>query len=146
MLKFIFYLKRGFSQQARCKVFPDVVDLGNIPVALPQKRLALLRNPLTVPITVQLSVPDDGYEVPLVLNAQNVRDHLPINVDDPVYCLTQILENEYNEKPDDAEVNTVEHEEDEEEELETEMSQQSYHSLKEECSSYSTAFEEFALG
>ena len=121
--------------------------MGSIPVALPQKRLALLRNPLTVPITVQLYVPEDGYEIPLVLNAQNIRDHLPINVDDPVYHLTQILENEYNEKPGNKEGNIGANEENEdEEELGTEMSQQSYQSIREECSSYSSAFEEFALG
>ncbi|KNC22402.1 hypothetical protein FF38_04659, partial [Lucilia cuprina] len=78
-------LIKGYSQHIRVKCFPDIVDYGEIPIAIPQKRLVLLMNPLTVPITVQCTVRNDGNETPLILNARNIEEHLPITVNDPFY-------------------------------------------------------------
>lgn len=153
----IYFLKRGYSQQARCKCFPDIVDFGQIPVALPQRRLALIRNPLAVPITVQLSVPHDGYEIPLVLNIQNVNTPTPINVNDPVHFLTEILQNEYNHKSEgqnEDEYIEKEHKREKDKDIEKckqdlldrTSSTQSIRSVEDECSSYSTEFEEMTLG
>ncbi|XP_065356796.1 uncharacterized protein LOC135951140 [Calliphora vicina] len=80
---------KGYSKHVRVKCFPDIIDLGVTPIAMPQKRLVLLMNPLTVPLTVQCTVKDDGNEIPLVLNTRNVEEHLPITVNDPFHYLQQ---------------------------------------------------------
>lgn len=76
---------RGYSQQVRVKCFPDLLDLGTVPICVPQNRLVLLMNPLAVPITIQCTVPEDGKETPLILNVSNTDEYLPIHVKDPNY-------------------------------------------------------------
>uniref|UniRef100_A0A1I8MUJ3 Uncharacterized protein n=1 Tax=Musca domestica TaxID=7370 RepID=A0A1I8MUJ3_MUSDO len=144
-------LIRGVSQQVRVKCFPDIIDLDIVPVCVPQKRLVLLMNPLSVPITVQCCVPNDGIETPLVLNINDTNQHLPINVKDPIIHMLECQENEeiISRLDDDdsrVEVNCgnmiVEMKN-------SEMSLQTYRSMinydSSSITSYSTEFQEEAL-
>lgn len=61
-----------------------MIELGTIPVGVPQKRFLLVINPLSVPCAIQCSFKDDGEDPPLVLNIDDVDDLLPITVKDPI--------------------------------------------------------------
>lgn len=109
-------------------------------------------NPLSVPITVQCSIPNDGIETPLVLNVTDTNQHLPINVKDPVIHMRECQENEEiisRLDDDDSRVevncgnmiNEIKN---------SEMSVQTYRSMinydSSSMTSYSTEFQEEALG
>ncbi|XP_061398688.1 uncharacterized protein LOC133334406 [Musca vetustissima] len=142
---------RGISQQVRVKCFPEVLELNSIPICVPQKRLVLIINPLSVPITVQCTVPNDGIEIPLVLNVNETHDHLPITVKDPVKHMQECHKEEeisLRLKKDDAEIRS--NEENAIVELEnSEISLQTYRSIRiddnSSMTSYSTEFQENAL-
>lgn len=74
------------------RTFPQLVEFGSIPVAVPQKRYMLLMNPLAVPITLQVKPTDDGEETPLVLNIRDSTEMLPITIRDPIRHLQSVHE------------------------------------------------------
>ncbi|ALC39538.1 CG15824 [Drosophila busckii] len=77
-------LIKGTGQHVQLRTFPQLVEFGSIPIAVPQKRFMLLMNPLAVPITLQVTTTDDGEEQPLVLNIRDSTEMLPITVRDPI--------------------------------------------------------------
>ncbi|XP_017132038.1 uncharacterized protein LOC108149140 isoform X1 [Drosophila elegans] len=83
---------KGTGQPVQLRTFPQLVEFGSIPMAVPQKRYMLLMNPLAVPITLQVKPTDDGEETPLVLNIRNSTEMLPITVRDPIRHLQQVHE------------------------------------------------------
>ncbi|KAH8412221.1 hypothetical protein KR009_000536, partial [Drosophila setifemur] len=83
---------KGTGQQVQLRTFPQVVEFGSIPMAVPQKRYMLLMNPLAVPITLQVKPTDDGEETPLVLNIRDSTEMLPITVRDPIRHLQTVHE------------------------------------------------------
>lgn len=127
----------------RVKCFPDIIELGVIPIAIPQKRLVLLMNPLAVPITVECTIRDDGSETPLVLDAPNVNDHLPITVKDPFYYMKTSTNEENDLENYQAEEQKIKFQFSSEEQ---EISLPSERSEIEDNSSYSSEFEKLALG
>ncbi|XP_075147702.1 uncharacterized protein LOC142221779 [Haematobia irritans] len=146
---------RGISQQVKVKCFPDLLDLGRVPICVPQKHLVLLINPLTVPIAVKCFIPEDGIETPLVLNVIDTDEHLPIHVKDPIYSM-HVYEGQKDDDDDasvfgnkihgcgettTAELNF---------QIDGKVSQLSYRSVmsvssSSQMTSYSTEFEEQAL-
>ncbi|KAH8278034.1 hypothetical protein KR026_003841, partial [Drosophila bipectinata] len=83
---------KGTGQQVQLRTFPQLVEFGSIPVAVPQKRYMLLMNPLAVPITLQVKPTDDGEETPLVLNIRDSTEMLPITIRDPIRHLQRVHE------------------------------------------------------
>ncbi|KAH8323278.1 hypothetical protein KR067_004291, partial [Drosophila pandora] len=83
---------KGTGQQVQLRTFPQLVEFGSIPVAVPQKRYMLLMNPLAVPITLQVKPTDDGEETPLVLNIRDSTEMLPITIRDPIRHLQNVHE------------------------------------------------------
>ncbi|EDW03468.1 GH10488 [Drosophila grimshawi] len=75
---------KGTGQHIQLRTFPELVEFGSIPFAVPQKRFMLLMNPLSVPITLQVTVNDDGAEQPLVFNIRDPIEMLPITIRDPI--------------------------------------------------------------
>lgn len=75
---------RGTGQHVQLRTFPQLVEFGTIPFAVPQKRFMLLMNPLAVPITLQVHATEDGEEQPLVFNIRETNNILPITVRDPI--------------------------------------------------------------
>ncbi|XP_030565466.1 uncharacterized protein LOC115765868 isoform X5 [Drosophila novamexicana] len=102
---------KGVGQHVQLRTFPQLVEFGSIPFAVPQKRLMLLMNPLAVPITMQVTATDDGSEQPLVFNIRDSTEMLPITIRDPIKHLQQVHEDlrgpnyDVNEK---IELSTVE--------------------------------------
>ncbi|XP_033235264.1 uncharacterized protein [Drosophila pseudoobscura] len=97
------YLK-GTGQHVQLRTFPQLVEFGSIPMAVPQKRYMLLMNPLAVPITLQVKASDDGEEQPLVLNIRDSTEMLPITVRDPIKHLQRAHEDMRN---DSLEYNSI---------------------------------------
>ncbi|XP_067624734.1 uncharacterized protein [Eurosta solidaginis] len=97
---------KGQSIHARLKIFPDVLQFGVVPFGIPCKRLVLLVNPFMVPVTVQVTVGDDGDETPLVLNVEDADGLQPITVKDYVTAMLEMA----NEKnyDNEAEEHTIE--------------------------------------
>uniref|UniRef100_A0A6P4E058 Uncharacterized protein LOC108037644 n=1 Tax=Drosophila rhopaloa TaxID=1041015 RepID=A0A6P4E058_DRORH len=92
---------KGTGQPVQLRTFPQLVEFGSIPMAVPQKRYMLLMNPLAVPITLQVKPTDDGEETPLVLNIRNSTEMLPITVRDPIRHLQQVHEELQNHEPEE---------------------------------------------
>ncbi|XP_068141752.1 uncharacterized protein [Drosophila tropicalis] len=85
-------LVKGAGQHVQLRTFPQLVEFGSIPMAVPQKRYMLLMNPLAVPITLQVHATEDGEEQPLVLNIRDSSEMLPITVRDPISHLQRVHE------------------------------------------------------
>ncbi|XP_030384254.1 uncharacterized protein LOC115631593 [Scaptodrosophila lebanonensis] len=83
---------RGIGQYVQLRTFPQLVEFGSIPIAVPQKRYMLLMNPLAVPITLQVHATEDGEEQPLVLNIRDSTEMLPITIRDPIKHLQMVHE------------------------------------------------------
>ncbi|XP_064539581.1 uncharacterized protein LOC135429246 isoform X1 [Drosophila montana] len=83
---------KGIGQHVQLRTFPQLVEFGSIPFAVPQKRFMLLMNPLAVPITLQVTAVDDGLEQPLVFNIRDSTEMLPITIKDPIKQLQQVHE------------------------------------------------------
>ncbi|XP_050741156.1 uncharacterized protein LOC108029238 isoform X2 [Drosophila biarmipes] len=94
-------LIKGTGQPVQLRTFPQLVEFGSIPIAVPQKRYMLLMNPLAVPITLQVKPTDDGEETPLVLNIRSSTEMLPITVRDPIRHLQQVHEDLQNQEPEE---------------------------------------------
>ncbi|KAH8361013.1 hypothetical protein KR093_010871, partial [Drosophila rubida] len=75
---------KGTGQNVQLRTFPQLVEFGTVPFAVPQKRFMLLMNPLAVPITLQVHATEDGEEQPLVFNIRDTIKILPITVRDPI--------------------------------------------------------------
>ncbi|XP_073825858.1 uncharacterized protein isoform X2 [Musca autumnalis] len=142
---------RGVSQKVRVKCFPDVLDLDIVPICVPQKRLVLIMNPLSVPITVQCSIPNNGTETPLILNVTDTNEQLPITIKDPVMYMhecQQMEEITSLSEVDDTD-NKTNHETMMVEIENSEESLRTYSSVKlddnSSVTSYSTEFQEQAL-
>ncbi|SPP79109.1 uncharacterized protein LOC117582439 [Drosophila guanche] len=88
---------KGTGQHVQLRTFPQLVEFGSIPMAVPQKRYMLLMNPLAVPITLQVTPSDDGAEQPLVLNIRDSTEMLPITVRDPIKHLQRAHEDMRND-------------------------------------------------
>lgn len=111
--------------------------MGTVPVGVPQRRTLTIVNPLSVPITMECFIDDDGTERPLVLDILNVNDHLPIDVVDPVRSTLYQLR---DPSKCDRSHNEIEHEELDD------SSQFSVKSCQEEEDSLSSNYETFAMG
>ncbi|XP_017074987.2 LOW QUALITY PROTEIN: uncharacterized protein LOC108110432 [Drosophila eugracilis] len=124
---------KGTGQPVQLRTFPQLVEFGSIPMAVPQKRYMLLMNPLAVPITLQVKPTDDGEETPLVLNIRSSTEMLPITVRDPIKHLQQVHEDlQSQETIESKEVRlTI-----------TESEAMSFQSVKMSESTYSMEFEE----
>ncbi|KAH8282977.1 hypothetical protein KR054_011387, partial [Drosophila jambulina] len=122
---------RGTGQPVQLRTFPNLVEFGSIPIAVPQKRYMLLLNPLAVPITLQVKPTEDGAETPLVLNIRDSSELLPITVRDPIKHLQKVHE----ELIQPVELGTVELTEEEPEAM-------SINSVESNASVYSHEFEE----
>jgi len=94
-------LSRGTGQPVQLRTFPQLVEFGSVPIAVPQKRYMLLMNPLAVPITLQVKPTEDGEETPLVLNIRSSTEMLPITVRDPIRHLQQVHEDLQNQEPEE---------------------------------------------
>uniref|UniRef100_A0A1A9VXN7 Uncharacterized protein n=1 Tax=Glossina austeni TaxID=7395 RepID=A0A1A9VXN7_GLOAU len=129
---------KGTSRKVHCRAFPEMLSLGLLPVAVPQKRLIMIVNPISVPITVQFFIKDDGTEVPLVLNIQDVNEHLPIDVLDPIEHMRVCVEEERKPMP---EINDIVIRYD----TGTPTSGRTVHSVQDDSSSISVAFEDTLL-
>ncbi|EDV57289.2 uncharacterized protein LOC6541119 [Drosophila erecta] len=92
---------KGTGQPVQLRTFPQLVEFGSIPIAVPQKRYMLLMNPLAVPITLQVKTTEDGEETPLVLNIRSATELLPITVRDPIRHLQQVHEDLQSQKPEE---------------------------------------------
>ncbi|XP_034101229.1 uncharacterized protein LOC117565950 isoform X2 [Drosophila albomicans] len=75
---------KGTGQNVQLRTFPQLVEFGTVPFAVPQKRFMLLMNPLAVPITLQVHATEDGEEQPLIFNIRDSSKILPITVRDPI--------------------------------------------------------------
>jgi len=119
------------------RTFPQLVEFGSIPIAVPQKRYMLLMNPLAVPITLQVKATEDGEETPLVLNIRSATEMLPVTVRDPIRHLQQVHEDLQSQQLEESkEVHlTI-----------TEPELLSVHSVKSTDSVYSSEFEEEVMG
>ncbi|KAM7351072.1 uncharacterized protein ACRADG_004056 [Cochliomyia hominivorax] len=133
---------QGQSQIVRVKCYPEIIDFGVIPIAMPQKRLVLLMNPLSVPITVQCSIREDGTEQPLILNARDVKEHLPVTVSDPLYFIKESIKIE-NESDIDQQLRDFKIRYDGDESETSILSVRSQ--LEDNNSTCSSEFEKFAL-
>uniref|UniRef100_A0A1A9W0K3 Uncharacterized protein n=1 Tax=Glossina brevipalpis TaxID=37001 RepID=A0A1A9W0K3_9MUSC len=126
---------KGHCRKVYCRAFPEMLSLGLLPVAVPQRRLIMILNPISVPITVQFSIKDDGVEIPLVLNIQDVNEHLPIDVLDPIEHMRMCAEEE--KKPFVPEVCNYVVRYD----TGTPTSGRTVHSIEDDNSSFSSEFE-----
>lgn len=122
--------------------------MGAISIAIPQKRVILLTNPLTIPITVQCHVCDDGSETPLVLNVDDTQKHLPVTVKDPSTYLQQPFEyhqeKRYQDFQQDGEIFQLIGDNDEDNDCVADLL--SVHSRSGDNTSCSTEFAVSALG
>ncbi|XP_043647447.1 uncharacterized protein LOC122615916 [Drosophila teissieri] len=126
-------LLKGTGQPVQLRTFPQLVEFGSIPIAVPQKRYMLLMNPLAVPITLQVKTTEDGEETPLVLNIRSATELLPITVRDPIRHLQKVHEDLQSQQPEeqgDFRFTT------------TEAEMLSMNSVKSSDSTYSSEFEE----
>ncbi|KAL9924984.1 uncharacterized protein ACN2A1_010385 [Glossina fuscipes fuscipes] len=130
---------KGTSRKVYCRAFPEMLSLGLLPVAVPQRRLIMILNPISVPITVQFSIKDDGTEVPLVLNIQDVNEHLPIDVLDPIEHMRVCVEEERKPMPEISDIVVRD-------DAGTPTSGLTVRSVQEDSSSISVAFEDTLLG
>lgn len=99
----------------------------------------MILNPISVPITVQFFIRNDGTEVPLVLNIQDVNEHLPIDVLDPIEHMRVCVEEERQPMPEISDI-VVRYD------TGTPTSGRTVRSVQEDSSSISVAFEDTLLG
>lgn len=118
------------------RTFPQLVEFGSIPFAIPQKRFMLLMNPLAVPITLQVQTSDDGEEQPLVFNIREPSKILPITIKDPIKELQFAKEDMMAGPEPECNIEFSTREPDE----------KSVHSISVNESVYSLDFEENVLG
>ncbi|XP_053960537.1 uncharacterized protein LOC128864803 [Anastrepha ludens] len=127
---------KGHSLPARLKIFPPVLEYGCIPFGIPRKRLLLLVNPFLVPVTAQVTVGDDGDEIPLVLNVEDADGLQPITVKD--YTAAMLAMSQRSNDTENSTQRTVE--------LTSKSdSLESYRSVSTEISTCSTYFEDEVL-
>lgn len=126
----------GVGTPVQLRTFPQLVEFGSIPFAIPQKRFMLLMNPLAVPITLQVQTTEDGEEQPLVFNIREPSKILPITIKDPIKELQFAKEDMMADPEPECNIEFTTREPEE----------QSIHSVSINESVYSVDFEENVLG
>ncbi|XP_055858097.1 uncharacterized protein LOC129920664 isoform X2 [Episyrphus balteatus] len=76
-------LLRGTSLPTIVKVYPEIIEFGQIPICIPQKDSITIFNPLPVSVVVEPKIIDKGVENPLILCVDDLN--LPLNTRTTTY-------------------------------------------------------------